>query len=441
MVAMLRRPVWKLFLKLRGRDFDRQYNEAKKLDIQKNVEDLLLHAYAKVPHYGILFKKINLVKNSKLDTSRFREIPILTKETIREHYKELVSEDYTLRGFFLNFSGGSTGEPLTFIQDRLCLKWTNATNKYYYENIIGVHEDSAKKVLLWGSERDIFEGSIGFKAKAFNFLTNTVFLNTFRMTEADMERYVRVINSCKPEIIRGYAGSLYEISSFIERKKISVYTPNVIVSAAETLRDDFRQKIETIFGTKVYDFYGSREVNGIAGECKNGLMHIFMFNNYVEVLDNKNQEVKQGENGKVVLTSLHNYSMPLIRFEIGDTAILGPDRCKCGNTLPTLKKVTGRITDHFIRKDGTVIHGEYFTHLFYQKDWVEAFRVIQEDYKKIRIMIVLRDKLVNEPEKRDIEEKIKLVMGKDCKVVWEVVDEIPKTKSGKYLYTESLLAR
>ena len=202
-----------------------------------------------------------------------------------------------------------------------------------------------------------------------------------------------------------------------------------------------REKIETVFGTKLYDYYGSREVNGMAGECKYGFMHVFMFmKNYLEILDSSNQPVGEGEEGKVIVTNLHNYSMPLIRYEIGDMAVLGPEKCKCGNTLPTLKRITGRITDHFVKEDGTIVHGEYFTHLFYLKDWVRAFQVVQEDYSIIKILIVPEGKM-NEPEKKDTVDKIKLVMGQDCKVIWEFVHEIPKTPQGKYLYTKSLVRR
>jgi phenylacetate-CoA ligase len=76
--------------------------------------------------------------------------------------------------------------------------------------------------------------------------------------------------------------------------------------------------------------------------------------------------------------------------------------------------------------------------LFYLKDWVEAFQIVQEDYKKVRVFIVPRD-VINESEKREIENKIKLVMEQDCVVNWEFVEKIPKTQSGKYLYTKSLL--
>jgi len=199
-----------------------------------------------------------------------------------------------------------------------------------------------------------------------------------------------------------------------------------------------REVIENIFGTKLYDFYGSREVSSIAGECKEGKMHVFMFWNYVEVINNNNKPVKDGEEGRVIVTSLHNYSMPLIRYEIGDMAVSGSKNCRCNNPLPTLKKVIGRITDHFIKDDGTIIHGEYFTHLFFQEDWIRAFQIIQEDYKKIIISVVTKDN-IKKSNKRNIEDKIKLVMGKDCKIFWNFVDKIPNSKSGKHLYTKSLV--
>jgi len=307
-------------------------------------------------------------------------------------------------------------------------------------NFLGIDEPFVKKVLLWGSERDIFQGSLGWIAIVSIWLSNTVFLNSFRMTENDMERYLAIINSYKPDLIRGYASSLYVLSKYAEKKGVKVNSPKVIVSTAEMLTNEMREQIESVFKAKVYNFYGSRETSNLAGEFKEGLLHILAFHNYIEVLDWHNRPVQEGEEGRVIVTNLHNYSMPFIRYEIGDTAILGSKKCKCGSPLPTLKRITGRITDHFINAKGALIHGEYFTHLFYLKDWVKAFQVIQEDYKRIRILVVLEDK-VNESEKKDIEEKIKLVMGKDCQVIWEFVDEIPKTPQGKHLYTISMVWR
>jgi len=433
---------------IRGSGFKKEYHEIKNINNkgkllefqEKYLTKLLLHAYENVPYYHRIFKEVGVINNGVVNLSKFNQIPILRKEIIREHRQELISKDYKTRKWYYNSSGGSTGEPVRFIQDDVYAKWGNAVAFYWYKDILGVDEPGVKKVILWGSERDLFQGRIGWKTKIANWLTNTVFLNSFRMTEENMENYIKTINSYKPDLIRGYAGSLYELCQYAERENKAIHTPKIIVSSAETLNNEIRRKIENVFGTKVYDYYGSRESNNLAGECEEGLMHALAFHNYIEVLYINNNPVKEGEEGRVIVTNLHNYSMPFIRYEIGDMAVLGPEKCKCGNVLPTLKRITGRITDHFIKKDGTIIHGEYFTHLFYLKDWVKAFQVIQEDYKRIKILVVLQNKM-NESEKRDIEDKIKLVMGQDCKIIWEFVEEIPKTKSGKYLYTKSLVWR
>lgn len=407
--------------------------------IETRLINLLMHAYSNVAYYRKLFEEYQIVENGQINFLKFENIPILTKHQMREFHDDFLSHDYKKRKFYHNSSGGSTGEPINLLQDYDYFNWSNAFSYYYYYNLLNIDEPNAKKILLWGSERDLFKGSIGLKLKIYYWLTNTIPLNSFRMTESDMNHYISVINSYKPELIRGYAGSLYELSNYAKKHNLKLYQPKRVISSAETLRENMREIIEEQFNRKIFDFYGSREVGGMAAECEYGSMHM-LFGNFIEILDENNKRVKVGEEGKVVVTNLFNYSMPLIRYEIGDMAILGPDTCECGSLLPTLKKITGRITDHFIKKDGTIVHGEYFTHLFYFKNWIKSFQVIQEDYERIRILIV-RQMDENPVDIEDIQSKVILVMGKNCRVEWEFVQDIPKTATGKYLYTKSLISR
>lgn len=431
--------LYSLALRIAGKDFGKQFSEICEIDDwkdflymkQRYLERLLQHAHSNVPYY-------QQVRPRNTDFLDLERIPILTKQTIRMNFARLLSVDLGKRRWWYNSSGGSTGEPVRFVQDRLFEKWSNATVKYYHNKILDIECAVARKILLWGSERDIFEGTIGSRAKINNWLTNTAFLNSFRMTEEDMFNYVNAINRYKPELLKGYSSSLFEISKYIEKHKLSVYTPKIISSHSEILTDWMRQKIESVFGAKVYDFYGSREIGPIAGECKEGQMHIFGFNNQLEILDRTDSLVNEGH-GRVILTNLHNYSMPLIRYEIGDTAIIKTERCKCGNPLPTLRKVTGRTLNHFIREDGTIIYGGIFTLLFNLKDWVKAYQIIQEDFKRIRILTTT-DK-INESEKMEIENQIRLLMGHDCRIIWEIVDVIPETRNGKHLYVKSLISK
>jgi len=438
----------KVLLKIIGKGFQKYYSEIKSITnreeslmFQENyLKDLLLRAYRNVPYYHDIFQEIGIIKNNKVDLSKFGEIPILTKDTMRQQHETLISKDYKTRKWYYNSSGGSTGEPIRFVQDDLYDRWGDATFHYSHKDILGIGELIVKKVILWGSERDLLRGSIGLKAKIRNWLTNTIFLNSFRMTEQDIRRYIQIINSYKPDLIRGYASSLYELCGYAERKGMKVYTPKAIVSAADTLSDEMREKIENVFGTKVYNFYGSREISNMAAECQEGLMHVLAFHNYVEILNSRGRLAKEGEEGRVIVTNLHNYSMPFIRYDIGDMAVLGPKECGCGNPLPTLKKITGRITEHLVREDGAIISGTALTLTFNLKDWVKKFQIIQESYTKVRILIVLQDN-VNESDKKEIEDKVKFLLDEDCQIIWEFVDEIPKTSQGKYLYIKSLVRR
>ena len=437
----MKRVAWQIASRITNKGFSKEYAELRKEPMYESyLIRLLRHAHDNAPYYTEILGRAGVVNSKEVNLSRFSEIPMLTKEIIRKHFDRLVSKDYTHRKRYYNSSGGSTGEPTRFIQDSLYDKWGNATSYYYYKDILGIELDSCKKVILWGSERDLFTGSMGWKARFANWVTNTLPLNSFVMMKESMQRYVETINSYKPDLIRGYASSLYELCNYVQKEKLRIHTPKVVISSAEKLTNEMRTRLEEVFGTKVYDFYGSRETSNIAGECREGPMHIFSFNNYVEILDNQNLPVCEGQEGRVVITSLHNYSMPFIRYEIGDMAVQGPSKCTCGNPLPTLRKITGRVTNHFIREDGALVSGAALTLTFNLKDWVKNFRIIQEDYSKVRILIVPEGDVI-EYDQRDIENKLRFIMGQDCQVFWEFVDEIPRTPQGKYLYTQSLISK
>ena len=246
-----------LITKLRGDDVKREYQEIKQINNtndlikfqERNLKNLILHSYKNVPYYQKIFDEICIVNNEKVDLLRFNEIPILTKQLLQKHQKELISKDYMKRKWYYNFSGGSTGEPTKFIQDRAYKKWYTASNRYYYQDMLDIDELDAKKILLWGSPKDLFKGSIGFKSKIINWITNTLILNSFKMTEFDMTSYIETINKYKPDIIRGYAGSLYELAKFSEINLLNIYKPKKLVCSAETLTNDMREKIESIFKT------------------------------------------------------------------------------------------------------------------------------------------------------------------------------------------------
>ena len=308
---------------------------------------------------------------------------------------------------------------------------------------LGCEFEQVPKVILWGSERDLFGQSASVRARLHNALTQTVFLNTFRMDEATMRRYVDVLGRVRPVYVRGYAGSLFELASFAISAGLRLHRPRFVCSAAETLRPEMRASIESAFGAPVFDFYGSREVGPLAGEGQDGRMHAFAFFNYVEVVDDAGRPVGPGGQGRVLVTTLRNYAMPLLRYDIGDTAeVASLDE---SGAVQSLARVTGRVTDHFVATDGAIVHGEYFTHLFYGVEGIREFQVVQRGIDDVEIMwaparIDVPRELSAEL-RRDIEAKIRLVLGETCVVTWTSVDAVPLTPQGKRLFTRSLVQR
>jgi len=416
---------------------------------QERLTRLLYHAYDHVPYYRNIIRSSGVINDSReINLKKFSRMPLLDKNTIRSRFEDMKSDDLIKRKWYKNTSGGSTGEPVTFIQDMNYHSWSTATtilNDSWTE-----YSPSERKVFLWGSVRDLFVGSETFKIRLVRWINNELWLNAFQMTVDKMREYVQNINSFKPVQILAYVESIYELSCFIEQEGLRIYSPRAIMTSAGTLFPHMRETIEKVFRAPVFNRYGSREVGNIACECDrhNGL-HIASPVNFVEVLRPDGKQADAGETGEIVVTSLTNLAMPLIRYRIGDIGTWAKDTCNCGRGWPILQKVSGRVTDVFLTCGGGVVSPEYFIHLIgvvLNTGWIRKYQVVQEDYEHIRIKIVLHEKVTNplkvyEKTIESIKQKIVLVMGEGCKVELIFVDDIPSSASGKYRYTISKIKR
>jgi phenylacetate-CoA ligase len=170
-------------------------------------------------------------------------------------------------------------------------------------------------------------------------------------------------------------------------------------------------------------------------------LHVFPWGTYVEIVDEEGNAVPAGVEGNIVVTSLINYAMPLVRYAIGDRGVLAPERvCACGRQGQILAKVTGRNVDAFKTKEGVLIDGEYFTHLLYFRSWVQRFQVVQQDLSTIVFKVVKTAADATEQELTEIVQNTRAVMGADCQVDFQFLADIPPAASGKYRYTISEVA-
>jgi phenylacetate-CoA ligase len=440
-----RKPLIGLALRLTGRPVFRYLEYLKSVEYEspqrlrqlqdEKLEKLLLHAYEQVPYYDRILPEAGVVKGNKIILENFPNIPILTKEIIRREGRNLYSKDHKKRRAHKNTSGGSTGEPVEFLQDPRYEAWMFAGRFLY--NLWAGKDVGQPEIKLWGSERDILEGKDEPATVLRRWLFNTHLLNTYKMSEQDMRLHIEAWNHIRPKQVWAYTDSMYRLSRFVAEENLSVHVPTSIICTTAKLLPEMRSHIEQTFGCKVYDQYGGREVGAVASECRfqNGL-HIFTPLQKLEILGSDKRQAKPGDVGRIILTNLDNYSMPLVRYEIGDTGCIIEGNCPCGRGFPLLKEISGRIFAHFIRKDSGVVHSQFFVALFFFKPWVREFKVIQKDYDLIKVLVA-GDREPNQDDINVIVKKIHKVMGEGCKVEFDFVDEVPPTASGKYLYTVS----
>ena len=397
---------------------------------------MLSHCERSVPYYSDLMH--NLGDSFRQDPKSYlSQFPILTKDLIRKHFDRLRSKDLPRRKWHYNTSGGSTGEPVKFIQDQDYWDHIIATKMLAFDR--AGRKFGEPTLWVWGSERDILEGSMGLKLIIANRLTNNDFFNAFRMNAKNIRELVERLNTHPPTLIIAYAQAIYEVAMFVEREKLNLIPQSRIITTSGTLYPFMREKIANVFQCKVLNLYGSREVGDIACECADcPELHVFQPGNYIEVVDDNGCLVPKGTTGNILITSLNNFAMPLIRYAIGDRgALSGKEICSCGRNGQILEKISGRNVDTFKAKDGTLVDGEYFTHLLYFREWVSKFQIIQKSSSLIIFRIIKTERDYKPDEIDEITEKTRRVIGTDCEIRFEFVNDIPLSASGKYRYTIS----
>jgi len=423
------------------------FNQKRRLDIYYEKKKLEFLEFDEIKYYQLI-KFRNLLKVA-MNAPYYREIiysfnkhiddftlddlkkfPILTKEIIRREKPRLLSK--SIKELFSNSSGGSTGEPINFYQDQNYRDQKWATSILVMETFGWTY--GARVARLWGAPQD----KPNLKTKISYFLQNTRFYDSFNMSEENMLKYHKDMEKFQPDVIISYASSIYLLAKFLEKKGIKPNYPKISINtSAEVLYPHMRETVERVFNVKVFETYGSREVSTIGYECEmHSGLHILMNDVILECIDPITKEDVFEKPGEIIITDLNNYGMPFIRYKIGDMGILSKEKCKCGRNTLLLKKVIGRTTDNFILKNGRIVHGEYFTHLFYGLEGIKEFQFVQEKIDKFTLYIV-KDENFDVNIINKLEQEIKNVIGNDSHLEILFVESVPKTPTGKYRFTIS----
>ena len=322
---------------------------------------LLHHSVENVPYYRDLFRQEKLILADIKEPADIQKIPILTKEIAREKNNQLVAQNVNRMRVIKGVTGGTTGPPLKVLRDIPDRTLTWAAFYRWYQWMGLSYGDHMMKI--WGTPT-VLRVPLSYKLRsaAKDFYYNRHYVNSFKLNEKTIPGVLDKIEKNKPLFIRGYLSALIQLSEYMLSNNIRLsYAPKALSSTTETLFPTYKRQIESAFGSKLYDQYACGECNSISFDAgdKNGL-YIVTEHALLEILlvDNSPAGLDQG---RFVVTNLDNYAMPFIRYENGDSGRFSVYDEASEIKLPALKEVLGRTADTITLKDGSRVHGVFFT--------------------------------------------------------------------------------
>lgn len=398
------------------------------------LKRLLRHAADQVPWYQEQIRNSGLIPEDMTSVADIAVLPVLTKSLVRDHYQDLIANNFRGKTFSKK-TGGSTGEPFRFeithedYQRRMAVMWRGYSRA-------GARM-GRRTLYLWGA--DILPGNslAGLKNQIYHRLFQRRMLNSFAMNENNLGNYASAIRRYRPEIIVSYVTPLYELARHLIESGESMPAPAAILTGAEPLRAHQRLVIEQAFSAPVFNTYGCREVMLMASEAPgvDGML-VNADQLLLESIDDQGRAVRE-QPGQLLLTDLHAYGMPLIRYANGDVVSLSEARAS-GLPWPILTSVEGRQLDLIRTTDGGLLPGEFFPHLLKDIPGVERFQVVQKSLQKLILRIVASEQF-DAAARSLLMNALHRHLGANLEVDLQLVDEIPLTASGKLRVTISEL--
>ncbi len=393
----------------------------------RKLRAIVKHAYRNVPYYHKLFNSAKVRPEDIKTKEDLVKIPITTKKMLQElPINQRVSRGVDINKCIKCRTSGSTGEPLDIFLSKkeLCYRIAMQTRVYGF-NL------AEKKVNILDSTPLPAEGSPATIFRKLKQCLNHLGLwrrYYFSLFEEPHELVSKLLE-IKPDIIETQPSTLKLISEFVKENNVSGISPKSIFTRAELLNREDRKQIETVFGAKLTDLYGAVEFGIIAWECeKHSGYHINSDIVLVEALRD-NQQV-YGEEGEMVCTDLINYTMPFIRYAVEDIVTLSKEEHNCGSNFPLIKLIEGRSNDFITLPSGKIISPIPLIIILEEIDGISQFRLLQENINAFDIQIV-KGRNFKETIIEEVKRALREILGRNTRISVNIVDEIPREKSGK----------
>ena len=406
------------FFFLRSQKWSRQ-----RLELYQDhmLRKLIRHAGRHVPYYRKLFEEIEVDIDGFRGCQDMHRIPPLDKETVRTQPNSFIADNAIKFKPIIAKTSGSTGTPLKLMLSADCRAADASATLRSYQ---------------WAG---YYPGKRVFTVKGFmsqdwefqyNMLGTSLNFDSVRLSRETAIRVLREIREFKPHIYHGYPFSLMMLSKIAHDEMIEIPKGQSIIVAGETLSDNCRSVLETVYGGEVFDQYGMTENTAMITECEFGNKHLIEDFAYHEILNEKGDVLETGGQGEIVGTGYYNYAMPLIRYKTRDMATIGTNRyiCECGRRFKLVKKIEGRKEDYIETPDGRLVN--LIEGAISLGAGIVMSQYVQDSPDHMYVNIVPGTDF--DPNSLwGVERGLRERVGRAIKINFEIVSELEKTKGGK----------
>lgn len=402
------------------------------LKCENELKNFQEEALKQILDYSI--KQVPYYKNQV--STDIKDFPILTKEILRNSRENLISKTYDSSKLIEHHSSGSTG----------LQSFTYMTKQHqYYLRALQTHWwiwsgfEIGDNLLQFGISQ---KRNLVKRLKDFFF--RCYYVKAFGLSEKELIEISRHASKRKNLCVAGYPSVINELAKTSSNSNLK----NVkrVICYGDKLFDGYKNNISKAFNAnlKLIDTYGCAE--GLLMACKKDLDYYYIMSPHVfiEIVDDDGNRLKDGQMGNVLVTSLTNYAMPLIRYKLGDLAIMLPREEYPENRdlqYPLLKKIIGRETDIIKTRSGITLNVHSFTGIFEHYQDIKQFKIIQNDLDNLCIEYIYdtnyKSNLSSTLE--EIENKFLNLTQNSIKISFINVENITPTKSGKPQIIESNL--
>ncbi len=399
--------------------------------VETELRQVLVHAFNQVPYYTRKWFEtgISVGDLQGMTVGGLSRLPITPKQDLRLAPDSFVARNVAAREKLHRYrSSGSTGTPITAI----C---TSDTHRRYIAareaRSFGWAGTSVRKPRsMIGGRMVVPSGISRGPFHRYNWAEKQVYFSAYHISPANVPDYVKAFNHYRPRVMTGYAYSHYILARMMNEAGLTLdYEPDALVLSSEKLTTEMKAAIQQAFRARAFEEYGATENCMLATECEHGRLHANPDFGIIEIVDDQNQPVLPGVEGRILCTSLLNDAQPLIRYDVGDLGVWSEATCPCGrNHLPVLNEIVGRLEDVVVGPDGRQMvrfHG-----IFIDLPHVLEGQVIQGAHDRFTVKVVTRDGF-GSAEEAMIRKRFADRLG-PVSVEIHRVTEIPRNARGKF---------